>query len=219
MQCKPLDTWSTHSSEAKRCVVNTLTSSDSIIRATFSRYWMSLKRFAGRNASFYKWKTNQCLAFDPHEGAAHNGDPAFIKLWSGFSEENHLDLAPFLPSERQLTEREREMCRPSGFPDHTTFRNLTSVLVKQQNFLTRQEKKNKSDPAVWCRKDVLADLSFWKTGNEFVFALCLTSTPNEKKEKSSNNTRKTSDFTLHLWIMLSASSNATPPSLLSHVEL
>lgn len=102
---------------------------------------MSLKRFAGRNASFYKWKTNQCLVFDPHEGAAHSGDPAFIKLWSGFSEENHLDLAPFLPSERQLTEREREMCRPSGFPDHTTFRNLTSVLVKQQNFLTRQEKK------------------------------------------------------------------------------
>ena len=65
MQCKPLDTWSTHSSEAKRCVVNILTSSDSIIRATFSRYWMSLKCFAERNASFTNGRQINVLCSAP----------------------------------------------------------------------------------------------------------------------------------------------------------
>lgn len=65
MQCKPLDTWSTHSSEAKRCVVNILKSSDSIIRATFSRYWMSLKCFAERNASFTNGRQIDVLCSTP----------------------------------------------------------------------------------------------------------------------------------------------------------
>lgn len=51
-QCKPLDTWLTHLSETKRCVVNILMSLGSIIKQLLADIGWVLKCFAEHNASF-----------------------------------------------------------------------------------------------------------------------------------------------------------------------
>lgn len=128
-----------------------------------------------------------------------------------------------------------ETRRPSGFYVLSAFGKLTSLsaLLKQQGFLTRQ-RKNQILLLFWFKED-------WANWNWNFFVTylhlpskadaavrCHTSAwPPQTKQKKNKvvlvfvlSTSKTADFSLHLWITLSASYNAVPPLLLvSYVRL
>ena len=188
MQCKPLDTWSTHSSEAKRCVVNILKSSDSIIRATFSRYWMSLKCFAERNASFTNGRQIDVLCSTPMKEWLTTVILCFITLCPIFRGKSFWPRS--VSPQWKTVDWERDVSALWFSWSHYIWKsNLRSGEAAEFPDTTGKKKlKNLILLVLDIEKMSLLICLFEKTGNVFVLALCLTSTPTKKnKEKSSES--------------------------------